>query len=113
MDRLKIIRTQWDRVAAWVAVGAGALALLVGWLGVSDSVIAAEQLPYIISGGLGGIALIAVGLTLWLSADIRDEWTELHALVTRLDDRADKSGAPSTATEVVTTGRRRPIKVAN
>jgi hypothetical protein len=93
MDRMKLVRTQWDRVGAWVAFGLGGLALLLGWLGVSDSVLAAEQLPYIISGGLGGIALIAVGATLWLSADLRDEWTELHALARQLEqadvDRLD------------------------
>lgn len=85
MDRMKQFRNQWDRVVAWVAVAAGALALLAGWLGVSDALLASEQLPYIVSGGLGGIALIAVGATLWLSADLRDEWTELHALVRSLE----------------------------
>lgn len=94
---MKLLRTQWDRVAAGVAVGLGALALLIGWFGVSGSVFPAEQLPYILSGGLGGLALIAVGATLWLSADLRDEWTELHAIARQLDggtstDALDGSG---------------------
>lgn len=93
MDKMTFIRQQWDRVGAWVAIGLGALLLLVGWFGVSGTAYTAEQLPYVISGGLGGIALIGVGATLWLSADLRDEWNELHEVVRRLDG-ADASGEP-------------------
>jgi hypothetical protein len=98
MDRMKLLRTQWDRVAAWAAVALGSLALLLGWIGVSGKVLAAEQLPYIISGGLGGLALIAVGVMLWLSADLRDEWTELHALARRLDDAAETAAGDGNTT---------------
>lgn len=96
---MKLLRTQWDRVAAWVAVAAGGLALLVGWFGVSGSVLPAEQLPYILSGGLGGLALIAVGATLWLSADLRDEWTELHAIARQLEDAPAEPAADGPAAE--------------
>lgn len=81
---MNFLRTQWDRVAAWVAVLAGAICLLAGWLGVSDALLTTEQLPYIISGGLGGLCLIGIGITLWLSADLRDDWAELHEIAARL-----------------------------
>jgi hypothetical protein len=80
MDLKAFVRSQWDRVGAWVAIALGVLLMLIGWLGVSDTVYPAEQLPYIISGGLGGVALIGLGAMLWLSADLRDEWTELHEI---------------------------------
>ena len=89
MDLLNLIRQQWDRVAAWVAIGLGALLLLLGWLGVSDTVYPAEQLPYVVSGGLGGVCLIGIGVMLWLSADLRDEWSELHEIARRLDHQED------------------------
>ena len=87
MDLLKLVRQQWDRVAAWVAIGLGGLLLLLGWLGVSDAVYPAEQLPFVVSGGLGGVCLIGIGVMLWLSADLRDEWSELHEIARRLEDR--------------------------
>ena len=86
---MRFVRQQWDRVGAWSAVALGLLLLLLGWFGVSGTAFAAEQIPYVISGGLGGLALIGIGATLWISADLRDEWNELHEIRGRLDgDRA-------------------------
>ena len=84
MEFMTFLRNQWDRVAVWVLIGVGALLLLLGWLGVSDALLPTEQLPYIISGGLGGICLVGIGVMLWLSADLRDEWTELHEIARRV-----------------------------
>jgi hypothetical protein len=80
MNILSYLRCQWDRVLAVVAILLGAVALVIGWFGVSDSVLPAEQIPYVVSGGLGGIFLLGVGSLMWLSADIRDEWRKLDAL---------------------------------
>jgi len=75
-----VLRAYWDRIAAWVLVGIGALALLIGWIGVSGTGLPSEQLPYVVSGGVGGIALIGIGATVWISADLRDEWRQLRAV---------------------------------
>ncbi len=80
MEFLSWVRDQWDRVGAVVLVVAGALALLLGWLGISDAVLPSEQLPYLLSGGLLGVFLLGLGTTLWLSADLRDEWRKLDRL---------------------------------
>ena len=80
MDVLKWVRAQWDRVAAWAAIAAGAIVLFVGWLGVSRTAYPAEQIPYIVSAGLGGIFLVGLGATLWISADLRDEWRKLDRI---------------------------------
>jgi hypothetical protein len=70
-------RSQRDRLAAAALVLAGAIALLIGYVGVSGKALLYQQLPYLVSGGLFGIALIGVGTTLWLSADLQDEWRKL------------------------------------
>lgn len=95
MSMMQLARAQWDRVLAAVATLAGAILLLVGWLGVSGTGFVSEQLPYIASEGLGGVFLLGLGGILWLSADLRDEWRELRAIRIRLDETA----APSASNE--------------
>jgi hypothetical protein len=86
MDVITLIRTLWDRFAATIAIALGLLALLLGYIGVRDTAYVAEQIPYIISGGLIGIFLLGVGATLWLSADLKDQWRALLDLREALDD---------------------------
>ena len=80
MNFIRYARLQWDRVAAVAAVIAGGMLIILGWVGVSQAALTAQQLPYIISGGIGGLFLLGVGGVLWLSADLRDEWRKLDAI---------------------------------
>jgi hypothetical protein len=80
MDIKQWIRLQWDRVGAWVCIGAGVIVLIVGWVGISARVYPGEELPYILSGGIGGVFLLGLGAMLWLSADLRDEWRKLDRI---------------------------------
>jgi hypothetical protein len=93
MEMKSFVRANLDRVIA-VALGVvGLILLIVGWIGVSGTGLAAEQIPYLISGGLGGIGLIAIGCTMWVSADLQDEWRRLDALEERLGDlRSSRTG---------------------
>ena len=84
MEMKTLLRANWDRVLAVVLVLLGVLALILGWFGVSGTGLAAEQNPYLISGGMAGIALIAIGCTVWISSDLQDEWRRLDALDERL-----------------------------
>ncbi|MGH9000873.1 MAG: hypothetical protein ACRDY7_15945 [Acidimicrobiia bacterium] len=77
---LRWLRNQWDRTAAVVAAVLGAVALLAGWLGASATVYPAQQIPFIISGGLVGVVLMGLGATMWMSADMRDEWRKLDEI---------------------------------
>ncbi|MFF2509273.1 hypothetical protein ACFVTY_38810 [Streptomyces sp. NPDC058067] len=80
MDLLTRIRSQWDRVTAAVTAMAGAVTLVLGWRGVSGTPYPAEQLPYVVSAGLGSLFLLGVSSALWLSADLRDEWRKLDRI---------------------------------
>lgn len=100
MDLAQWLRLGWDRAAAWLCVVGGVVALIVGWVGVSDKLYTAEQIPYVISAGLGGIFLLGLGGILWLSADLRDEWTQLDKIEELLAQQAEdygRSTAPSPA----------------
>jgi hypothetical protein len=96
MEILKYIREQWDRVGAGVGVGLGAIVLLLGWIGVSNKIYPGEQIPYVVSAGLGGLFLLAVGAVLWISADLRDEWRKLDDLDDSLHhiEEAIRRGVP-------------------
>jgi hypothetical protein len=83
MDVLMWARNQWDRVLAWVVVGIGTLVLILGWVGVTSTPYTFEQIPYVVSGGLGGIFLLGIAAMLWISADLRDEWRLLQEMLER------------------------------
>ena len=100
MDIAKVLKKQWDRVIALALTVVGAVFLISGWVGVSGTAVLSEQSPYMVSGGLGGIFLLGVGATLWISADLRDEWRKLDRIeqalgegVLRYDSPADKAAA--------------------
>ncbi|MDQ2649090.1 MAG: hypothetical protein M3Z03_06015 [Actinomycetota bacterium] len=93
MDVMTWVRNQWDRVGAWVLVALGGLALVLGWVGVTGTPYTFEQIPFVISGGLGGLFLLGVGAMLWISADLRDEWRKLDRLLELHEERADLTTA--------------------
>jgi hypothetical protein len=80
MDLYRWLRNQWDRTIAIVLGLAGLLAIYLGYRGVRDGVVPAEQIPYLASGGILGLFLLGAGATLWLSSDLRDEWRKLDTL---------------------------------
>jgi len=72
-----ILKQQWDRVLAIVAALVGVILLVVGWAEVSSTSVVAEQIPYLASQCVGGLIAFGVATTLWISADLRDEWAKL------------------------------------
>jgi hypothetical protein len=89
MDFYRWVKCQWDRAAAVAAAVAGLVALLLGWLGVSRSGLPAQQIPYLASGAVLGLFALGVAATLWLSADLRDEWRKLDQIHRDLAGRPD------------------------
>lgn len=88
-------------VLGYVVVALGLVLLLAAYLGVSREVLVARQLPYLVSGGLFGLAAVTLGSRLLLSEDLRRDagrldrleqaMFELHdALLTRPDAPAPK-----------------------
>ncbi|WP_245541699.1 hypothetical protein [Sporichthya polymorpha] len=111
-DVVSWIRVQWDRAGAWTCLVAGAITLLVGWVGVSNTAYTAKQLPYLAGAGLGGLFLIATAGILWLSADLRDEWHKLDRIEQAIREcgtagleQATRRSAAATAPLDVTNGR--------
>ena len=62
--------------AAAALMTVGISAVVLGWIGAAHSTLVEEQLPYLISGGLLGVALSTIGALLffthWLTVAIKD-----------------------------------------
>ena len=93
-------------VWGWILVGLGLLFILIGYLGISREALVAKQLPYLISGGIGGIALVGFGAMLVGTEDLKraqeridhleDLVADLHsALLSRPDAPALSSNGES------------------
>ena len=52
---------RWFQLAGAVFMGLGILAIIGGWYGVSHTARAWRQTPYLVSGGLLGLALTFIG----------------------------------------------------
>lgn len=95
MDLMTRMRSQWDRLLAAVAAVAGIVVLILGWLGVSSTAYPAEQLPYVISGGIGSLFLLGLSAALWLSADLHDEWRKLDRIEQAISVERSFDSAPA------------------
>ena len=89
------LRLQWDRVAAGALVVGGLVAIAAGWVGATGTVYPAQQIPYVVSGGLAGMTLAALGAALWVSADLKDEWLALRRLEALLERPGEIPAVPS------------------
>ena len=67
-------------VIGWVLVGIGVLIIVIGYVGVAHQALVAKQLPYLISGGIGGIAFVAVGTFFLGTEEIRRDSGRLDRL---------------------------------
>lgn len=89
--------------AGWLFYGFGALLVIIGYFGIAGEPIVAKQLPYLISGGIGGILLAILGAYFLGIEELRrdsgrldrieKQIEELHrALLERTDAPADLGG---------------------
>jgi hypothetical protein len=67
-------------VAGWVLVAIGVIAIVIGYIGVATNVVVAKQLPYLISGGILGVAVVAVGVMFLGTEEIRRDSGRLDRL---------------------------------
>jgi hypothetical protein len=73
-------------VLGWVLAAAGAIALFVGWFGVSGESLTAKQLPYLVSAGLSGVALFIMAGVFLATDDVRRQFARISELERKVDD---------------------------
>jgi hypothetical protein len=72
-----------DAVRPWVGWGfiaVGALLVLLGYLGVSREAIVEKQVPFLVSGGIGGVLLCIVGAYFLGTEELRKDSGRLDRL---------------------------------
>ena len=117
---------KWLAVAGGVLMPLGVLLVIAGWFGAAHTTRLFEEIPYLISGGLLGVALATIGaLTLfahWLTVLIREgrrqetlrkqdhvELMEALALLTStLDRKEDASNGRARSAQPERAVRRAP-----
>lgn len=88
-DRREFWHWVWSAVRpvlGWVLAGLGALALFLGWYGVSGESLTSKQLPYLVSGGLTGIALVVIASVFLATDDVRRQLSQVDELRRKVDD---------------------------
>ena len=83
----------WRQALGGALLLAGVVAIMVAWYGISGTLDPGKQMPYLASGGIGGAALIAVGVTLLLSFEHGRDRAALHEVLDRLDEIEKRLGA--------------------
>jgi hypothetical protein len=85
----------------WILLGIGAILLLVGYLGVSREALPGKQIPYLVSGGIGGMFLAVLGAYFLGTQELRRDSgrldrlegmvEELHGALLRRPDAPDRT----------------------
>ncbi|HZE66868.1 MAG TPA: hypothetical protein VE081_09575 [Sporichthyaceae bacterium] len=112
MNLLRWCRNEWERTSAVMLIGAGLVVFVLGWVGQQDKGLVTEQIPYVVSGAMFGLLLIILGATIWLSADLRDEWVKLDRLeeaVTRTAAALETSESTAATAATATPGGHRAL----
>lgn len=80
----------WRQALGGALLLAGIVAVMVAWYGISGTLDPGKQMPYLASGGIGGAALIAIGVTLLLSFEHARDRAALAEVLDRLEKLEDR-----------------------
>jgi len=105
----------------WILVGAGALMMLLGYFGVSRESLPGKQIPYLVSGGIGGVFLAVLGAYFLGTQEMRKDSgrldrleqmvEELHQALLRRPDAPARSAPLQAAPNGATGPARRVVAV--
>jgi hypothetical protein len=88
-------QVRYGRILGLFFCVAGFVAIGFGWNGAAKSAFVDVQFPYLVSGGLGGLALILLGIGLLVMAQIRGERIRLAEQIQQVGAVISKAAAPA------------------
>jgi hypothetical protein len=86
----------WGKLGGQLAIGyilAGFLLVFLGWNGAASYDNVSAQIPYLVSGGLGGLALVVLGAGLMVAQSNRADRAALQSTLDDLRDAVDRMAA--------------------
>ena len=94
---------RWMLVVGGTLLPLGVLLVLLGWYGASHTVLLFEQVPYLISGGVLGLALVIGGgfvyFAYWMTLLVRENRTtreDMQAVLLRMEALLQAQAQPQT-----------------
>jgi hypothetical protein len=97
------MKNGWAKVAGLLGIAyciAGFVLIFLGWNGTASNDDVPAQMPYLISGGIAGLALVVLGAGLLVANSLRTDRVELRAAIDELRgavERAPAAGAGAPA----------------
>ena len=70
----------------WIFIGIGLLLIVIGWFGVSREAIVGKQIPYLVSGGIGGVFFSVLGAYFLGTQELRSDSGRLDRLERMVDE---------------------------
>jgi hypothetical protein len=95
------MKLRWDKLGGLLGILyclVGALLIFLGWNGAASYDRVSAQVPYLVSGGIGGLALVVLGSALIVTQSHRNDRASLQAT---LEDLREALGRVAAAEEVV------------
>lgn len=80
------LNTYLTKIASGVLLVAGVIVVLIGYIGVRGESAVELQLPYVASGGIGGLGLIGLGIAGLLWANSKEQAAHLAGVVDSLEE---------------------------
>ena len=91
------MRNQWAKLGGVLGIVyciAGFFLIFLGWNGAASNDRVEAQVPYVVSGGIAGLALVVLGAGLIVAHSLRTDSVELKAAIDDLR-RSIEVGAPA------------------
>jgi hypothetical protein len=91
-------RVVWAQLGAKLGVGlcgVGLLLVFLGWNGAASVDRVQSQFPYLISGGIGGLSLVLIGVGLIVVQNQRSDRVALQDTIRRLHQAIEENAASS------------------
>jgi hypothetical protein len=94
------MKNGWPKLGGLLGIGyciAGFFLIFLGWNGAASNDDEPAQIPYVISGGIAGLALVVVGSALIVAHSLRTDRIELRGSIDDLRAATERLAAGSTA----------------
>ena len=97
------MKNRWVRLGGVLGIAycvVGFFLIFLGWNGAASHDDVPAQFPYLISGGIAGLALVVVGSALMVAQSLRTDRVELRAAIEDLRTSVERSAVAGSATAV-------------